>query len=295
MASGWSVQQVLSWLERAVPSADGAVLHSFDANAIDGAALLELTSAELRDELGVARLGVRKAILREIAKLREGPPEADPPPAAADRAGSERQRRDAQDFLALARVTRDLVNFDAAIAALEAALELDPTNEDAQDDLEVARIEKGVVEAIDIDIGTEARRSVREHRIDRNLFGTGNNSDHPRWGRANEPLRRVAPAAYADGESQPAARVPAVGLNEATPRRISNVICKGESSPSRDGLSAFVWACVICSRSALALTVIQSLLRRMSIYIRVRSSDGMELSHPRDCLLRLPAQLGPVP
>ena len=244
-APGWSVKDVEAWLVTLRPSIDRRQLYAFRQHRIDGAALLELTSGELRADLGVTQLGVRSAILRGIAELKANAPSGAPPaeavPPTAERAASEAARLEVQDELALARQMRDLALFDEAIAGLEKALELDSTNDLAQDDLETARSEKGVVEAIDVDIGSKID-VVTEHRIFRTVDGTGNNLQHPRFGRANEPLRRVSPPAYADGKLAPATRAPARGLLEATPRRISNLICKGDSAPSRDGLSAYVWA-----------------------------------------------------
>eukprot|EP01045_Picozoa_sp_COSAG04_P002134 COSAG04_NODE_75_length_28792_cov_4.615272_20_plen_1379_part_00 len=257
---GWGVSDVLAWLVSRVPAADDSVRLAFETNAIDGAALLELTSANLQDDLGVSQLGVRLAILRGIAELQEGGPAEGEPPTA-ERAASEAARLAVEGDIAVATRTGNLALFDEAIAALEAAFALDPTNILAQNNLESVRIEKGVVEAL----GSAWRASGRPLR-DKSLWsreelkawrdsefvstvrtfrtvdGTGNNLRHPRFGCANEPLRRVSPPAYADGTSQPSSRVPAAGLDEATPRRISNLVCKGESAPSRDNLSAFVWA-----------------------------------------------------
>ena len=42
---------------------------NFVDNYISGMELVELDNSELKDDLGVAALGARKAILREIAKL----------------------------------------------------------------------------------------------------------------------------------------------------------------------------------------------------------------------------------
>ena len=43
----------------------------FVDNCISGQELVELTNDELKDDLGVTALGVRKAILREIGKLKD--------------------------------------------------------------------------------------------------------------------------------------------------------------------------------------------------------------------------------
>ena len=42
----------------------------FVDNYISGMELVELDNSELKDDLGVAALGARKAILREIGKLK---------------------------------------------------------------------------------------------------------------------------------------------------------------------------------------------------------------------------------
>ena len=43
---------------------------NFLSNMVDGEALLELTTAELKDDLGIAALGARKEILRQISTLK---------------------------------------------------------------------------------------------------------------------------------------------------------------------------------------------------------------------------------
>jgi len=42
----------------------------FEENYISGLELVELSNAELKEDLGVAALGARKAILREIGNLK---------------------------------------------------------------------------------------------------------------------------------------------------------------------------------------------------------------------------------
>ena len=64
--------------------------------------------------------------------------------------------------------------------------------------------------------------------VHRSMDEHGNNGDHPQWGAAGARLRRMAPAAYADGVSAPA------GADRPSARAISNaVIAQGESIPSR--------------------------------------------------------------
>lgn len=70
---------------------------------------------------------------------------------------------------------------------------------------------------------------------DRWIDGTANNLAHPDWGAAGCPLRRDAPAAYADGVS-------AMPTNRPSPRAISQAVCaQAASRPNTLGLSDFVW------------------------------------------------------
>lgn len=72
--------------------------------------------------------------------------------------------------------------------------------------------------------------------VHRNMDEHGNNSEHPQWGAAGARLRRMAPAAYADGVSAPA------GADRPSARAISNaIVAQSESIPSRAGLSGFVF------------------------------------------------------
>ena len=71
----WSVAEVQRWLAEEVGLSDYAA--DFAREAIDGEALLELTGEELQGELGVAKLGHRKRLEKEIAQLqRRAPPTA---------------------------------------------------------------------------------------------------------------------------------------------------------------------------------------------------------------------------
>ncbi|MCB2101887.1 MAG: hypothetical protein KDE22_13510 [Rhodobacterales bacterium] len=71
----------------------------------------------------------------------------------------------------------------------------------------------------------------------RTYDGSGNNIAHPTWGKANEPLRRLAPPAYTDGINDPP-RTPG-----ANPRAVSNILCaETRALPSLAGLSDFMWA-----------------------------------------------------
>src|SRR5262245_43092070 len=73
----------------------------------------------------------------------------------------------------------------------------------------------------------------------RTFDGTCNNLAHPEWGSANVALLRKAPAAYADGISDPVVGSPA----RPSPRVISNsVVAQAEDMPDRRFLSAMVYA-----------------------------------------------------
>ena len=63
----WSVEDVGEWMEEL---GFGKMKASFIENYISGLELVELTNDELKDDLGVTALGVRKGLLREIAKLK---------------------------------------------------------------------------------------------------------------------------------------------------------------------------------------------------------------------------------
>jgi len=65
----WEEEDVAAWLEEL---GLGTHASAFRREQVDGPALLELTPEELRHELGVAPLGVRKRLLREVNLLREG-------------------------------------------------------------------------------------------------------------------------------------------------------------------------------------------------------------------------------
>eukprot|EP01062_Namystynia_karyoxenos_P064815 TRINITY_DN5794_c0_g1_i4.p1 TRINITY_DN5794_c0_g1~~TRINITY_DN5794_c0_g1_i4.p1 ORF type:complete len:660 (+),score=107.60 TRINITY_DN5794_c0_g1_i4:64-2043(+) len=102
----WTVDEVASWLGAAVPGA-GAYVDTFRQQQIDGAALVSLDERDLRDALGVAELGTRRAIVRAAAylggqggsspgacappaaactmQLRRSPPLASPPRSSTDR------------------------------------------------------------------------------------------------------------------------------------------------------------------------------------------------------------------
>eukprot|EP01012_Entosiphon_sulcatum_P065390 TRINITY_DN94332_c0_g1_i1.p1 TRINITY_DN94332_c0_g1~~TRINITY_DN94332_c0_g1_i1.p1 ORF type:complete len:589 (-),score=73.11 TRINITY_DN94332_c0_g1_i1:11-1777(-) len=66
--SEWKVEDVYQHLMHE-PWVDSKLLRAFSDHGIDGAALLELTKEDLRDDFGIAKLGQIKLILREISKL----------------------------------------------------------------------------------------------------------------------------------------------------------------------------------------------------------------------------------
>jgi len=62
----WSIEEVADWIESL---GFGSVRSIFVENYISGAELVDLTNEELKEDLGVAALGARKAILRQIQQL----------------------------------------------------------------------------------------------------------------------------------------------------------------------------------------------------------------------------------
>eukprot|EP01065_Artemidia_motanka_P036349 TRINITY_DN4427_c1_g1_i1.p1 TRINITY_DN4427_c1_g1~~TRINITY_DN4427_c1_g1_i1.p1 ORF type:complete len:630 (+),score=131.25 TRINITY_DN4427_c1_g1_i1:61-1950(+) len=67
--SRWSVRDVCSWLPSAVVGVDMHV-ETFRRQQIDGGVLVSLSEAELRDDLGIAELGLRRAIVGAVRQLR---------------------------------------------------------------------------------------------------------------------------------------------------------------------------------------------------------------------------------
>eukprot|EP01060_Flectonema_neradi_P005350 TRINITY_DN13547_c0_g1_i1.p1 TRINITY_DN13547_c0_g1~~TRINITY_DN13547_c0_g1_i1.p1 ORF type:complete len:895 (+),score=125.85 TRINITY_DN13547_c0_g1_i1:41-2686(+) len=65
--SQWGVERVCSWLEH---NGLGHLCGVFRKNKIDGSNLLQLTKADLKDELEIQALGDRKAVLEGIDRLR---------------------------------------------------------------------------------------------------------------------------------------------------------------------------------------------------------------------------------
>lgn len=73
----------------------------------------------------------------------------------------------------------------------------------------------------------------------RTIDGSGNNLEHPGWGRANIPLMRLAPDSYQDGISSPRGGDPS---SLPSPRAISNsVAAQGGSVTYSGGISNWVW------------------------------------------------------
>lgn len=74
------------------------------------------------------------------------------------------------------------------------------------------------------------------HSEYRTIDGSNNNLKHPQYGMPELPLRRILPAAYADGVYALA------GPNRPNPRLISNqVMAQPQSFPNSRNASAFVW------------------------------------------------------
>lgn len=63
----WTIEDVGQWVE---DLGFGKMRKCFVENYISGLELIELTNAELKDDLGVSALGARKAILREVGILK---------------------------------------------------------------------------------------------------------------------------------------------------------------------------------------------------------------------------------
>jgi len=68
----------------------------------------------------------------------------------------------------------------------------------------------------------------------RSYDGRDNNKDHPEWGQAGRPLRRMIPSAYADGISKP--------KKGANPRRVSTIVCSVNKKTPHSTLSNYMWA-----------------------------------------------------
>lgn len=72
----------------------------------------------------------------------------------------------------------------------------------------------------------------------RSIDGTGNNPGHPEWGSAGQTLRRLMPADYSDGVSEPWSELH--GLPSA--REVSNALAtQAQSIPDLGGASGFLW------------------------------------------------------
>lgn len=69
----------------------------------------------------------------------------------------------------------------------------------------------------------------------RSIDGSGNNLEHPDWGKANEPLLRNTPPAY-EGLNGPS------GSDRPNPRLISDIVCSQDGSIPHHELSDFMWA-----------------------------------------------------
>jgi hypothetical protein len=65
--SQWTVAQVAEWV-RSIGLPEAA--QSFAEHEVEGAALLDLTTAELKDELGVSKFGHVKKLSKALEELR---------------------------------------------------------------------------------------------------------------------------------------------------------------------------------------------------------------------------------
>ena len=64
----WTVEDVIRWL---VSAGFADLTPAFRRANVDGAALCQFTVESLKDSMGISALGVRKALLRELATARE--------------------------------------------------------------------------------------------------------------------------------------------------------------------------------------------------------------------------------
>ncbi len=70
----------------------------------------------------------------------------------------------------------------------------------------------------------------------RTIDGSGNNLEHPTWGKSGETLLRLTTPAYA-GRNGPS------GSNRPCPKKISDIVCaQSESLENSKGLSDYMWA-----------------------------------------------------
>lgn len=68
----WGVNEVCSWLEsiQVPPGAMPGAVTVFRENQMQGLDLLDLTPEDMKNDLGIAQLGLRNAIRRGLEKLR---------------------------------------------------------------------------------------------------------------------------------------------------------------------------------------------------------------------------------
>ncbi len=99
----------------------------------------------------------------------------------------------------------------------------------------------------------------------RSFDGYGNNRSNPDWGRSGTALHRPAGLAgyTADGQTPS-------GRDRPNPREISNAVCAqiGDGTPSRAGLSDFVWAWGQFLDHELDLTIPAEPVERFDIVVR---------------------------
>ncbi len=70
----------------------------------------------------------------------------------------------------------------------------------------------------------------------RSIDGSGNNADHPDWGKAGTPLVRLSDPAYEDGAGAPS------GYDRPSPRLVSNLVAaQVDTRPSARRTSDYIW------------------------------------------------------
>lgn len=89
----------------------------------------------------------------------------------------------------------------------------------------------------------------------RSIDGSNNNLGNPDWGMAGKPLRRTAPAAYADGVAAPA------GPSRPNPRALSNaILTQPGQHPESMGMSDVFWLWGQFIDHDISLTEVDALL-----------------------------------
>ena len=133
--AGWTVEMVCAWLKDR-RWADEHVA-GFEAAAIDGPTLLELGDDELKAELGITALGLRRKFLRErdyvVHRLKNYARPASPTSAGAETAeASPAPAAPRAATLSAAARTRELANAPRMHAASSMRQEIQAIEEDLQ-------------------------------------------------------------------------------------------------------------------------------------------------------------------